>query len=110
VDEKQLAMWTHLSAFAGFIIPFGNIIAPLVIWLTNKEKSSFVDTQGKEALNFQITVTIAFVISMILTLIVIGVLLAIAVGIFNVVMIIIAAVKVSKGEEFKYPLCIRFIK
>jgi len=110
VDEKQMAMWIHLSAFAGFIIPFGNIIAPLIIWLTNKEKSAYVDTQGKEALNFQITIAIAFVVSMILTLIVIGIFLAIAVALFNVIMIIIAAIKVSKGEEFKYPFCIRFIK
>lgn len=110
MDEKQIAVWVHLSAFAGLIIPFGNIIAPLIIWLVNKDKSAYANEQGKEALNFQITMGILFIISLILMVIVIGALLAIAVGIFDVVMIVIAAVKVSKGEEFKYPISFRLIK
>ncbi len=109
-DDKTFGMLAHLSALAGFVIPFGNIIGPLVVWLIKKDQSAWVDQQGKESLNFQISISIYAIISAILTLIVIGVLLMIAVGIFSLVMIIIASVKVNNGEDFKYPLCIRFLK
>ena len=103
-------MVCHLSAFAGFIIPLGNIIAPLVIWLIKRAESPFIDDQGKEALNFQISMIIYAVISWILVTIFIGYLLLFAVGIFDIVMVIMAALKSNEGEMFRYPLCIRFIK
>jgi len=103
-------MVCHLSAFAGFIIPLGNIIAPLVIWLIKRAESPFIDDQGKEALNFQISMIIYAVISWILVTIFIGYLLLFAVGIFDIVMVIMAALKANEGEMFRYPLCIRFIK
>ena len=103
-------MVCHLSAFAGFIIPLGNIIAPLVIWLIKRAESPFIDDQGKEALNFQISMIIYAVISWILVTIFIGYLLLFAVGIFDIVMVIMAALKSNEGERFRYPLCIRFIK
>ncbi len=109
-DEKTFGMLAHLSALAGFIIPFGNIIGPLVVWLIKKDESAWVDRQGKESLNFQISVSIYALVAGILTLILIGILLLLAVGIFSLVMIIIATVKVNNGEDFQYPLCIRFLK
>lgn len=109
-DEKTFGMLAHLAALAGFIIPFGNIIGPLVIWLIKKDQSAWVDKQGKESLNFQISITIYAIISGILTIIIIGALLLIAVGIFSLVMIIIASIKVNDGVDFQYPLCIRFLK
>ncbi|AXO79914.1 DUF4870 domain-containing protein [Olleya aquimaris] len=54
--HKNIATFIHLSTFARFIFPFGNIIAPLVLWITNKEKSDFVDTHGKQAINFQFSI------------------------------------------------------
>ena len=113
ISEKQARTWAmvcHLSAFAGFIIPLGNIIAPLVIWLIKRAESPFIDDQGKEALNFQISMIIYAVISWILVTIFIGYLLLFAVGIFDIVMVIMAALKANEGERFRYPLCIRFIK
>jgi len=109
-QEKTLAMLCHLGALAGIIVPFGNIIVPLVIWLIKKNESALIDQNGKEALNFQITLSIAAFISMLLMVVVIGVLLLFVVGIYGIVMIIIAGVKVNKGEEFKYPICLRLIK
>ena len=109
-DEKTFGMLAHLAALAGFIIPFGNIIGPLVIWLIKKDQSAWVDKQGKESLNFQISITIYAIISGILTLVLIGALLLIAVGIFSLVMIIIASIKVNDGLDFQYPLCIRLLK
>ncbi len=109
-DERTFGMLAHLAALAGFIIPFGNIIGPLVVWLIKKDESAWVDRQGKESLNFQISVSIYAIVAGILTIIIIGILLLIAVGIFSLVMIIIATVKVNNGEDFQYPLCIRFLK
>ena len=99
-----------LVALAGYVVPFGNIIGPLVVWLIQKDKSGFVDEQGKESVNFQITITIAAVVGLILILACVGVVVLAAVGIFSLVMIILAAVKANSGERWRYPLCIRFIK
>ncbi len=109
-DAKTWAMLCHIGAFAGYIIPFGHIIAPLVIWLIKKDESPFVDDQGKESLNFQISMSIYAIIAALLTLVVIGIVLLIAVVIFDVIMVIIAAVRANNGERYRYPLCMRFIK
>ena len=109
-DARTWAMLCHIGAFAGYIIPFGNIIAPLIIWLIKKAESPLVDDQGKESLNFQISVTIYAFVALLLTLILIGYILFVALVIFDLVMVIIAAVKVNSGEKYRYPLCIRFIK
>ncbi len=109
-DATTWGMLCHLIALAGFIIPFGNVIGPLVIWLIKKDEFPFVEDQGKESLNFQISMTIYFIVSIILMVIVIGVLLLIALAIFEVIMIIIATVKANSGEKYRYPLSIKFIK
>ncbi len=109
-QEKTLAMLCHLGALAGFIIPFGNIIAPLVIWLIKKDESALVNENGKESLNFQISITIYAIAAFILTFLVIGVILLPALGVFSLVMIIVASVKTNKGEKFTYPLSIKLIK
>lgn len=109
-DEMTMGMLCHVLALAGYIIPLGNVIGPLVIWLVKKDQSAFVDDQGKESLNFQITVLIATVISIALLCVGIGVILLPVVGIVALVFIIIAAVQASKGERYRYPMTIRFIK
>ena len=110
-DQKMWATFAHLSALSGYIgIPFGWIIGPLVIWLIKKDEMPFVNDQGKEAMNFQISIAIYGFVSAILIFVLIGILLLIAVLIFNIVMVIIAAVKANNGEKYRYPLCIRFIK
>ncbi|MCB2219826.1 MAG: DUF4870 domain-containing protein [Bacteroidetes bacterium] len=108
-DERMWGMFCHLSALAGYIIPLGSIIGPLVIWSIKKMEFPFVDDQGKEALNFQISMFIYMVISAILIIIVVGILLLIALGIFQLIMIIIASIRANNGETFRYPLTIRFI-
>lgn len=109
-EARTWAMLCHLGAFAGFLIPFGNIIAPLIIWLIKREESPLIDDQGKESLNFQISMTIYFLVSLLLTLIFIGFLLMIALAIFEIIFVIIATVRANEGEKYRYPLCIRFIK
>lgn len=108
-EEKNWAMFCHLSAFAGYLIPFGNIIGPLVLWLMKKDEYPLVDREGKSSLNFQISLTIYAIVAAILVIILIGFVLLIAIGIFGLVFIILSTIKVSKGEASDYPLTIKFI-
>jgi len=110
-EEQNWAMFCHLAALSGFVIPLGNVLGPLVMWLIKKDTMPLVDQHGKEALNFQITVLIAFVVSALLTVILIGFVLMFVVGIGALVLTIIAAVKISNGQfDYKYPFAIRLIK
>lgn len=104
VDDRNLAMLAHLL---GIVTGF---IGALIIWLIKKDQSAFIDEQGKEALNFQITVMIGYAIAMALTMILIGALLFPVLLIANLVFCILAAVAVSKGEHYKYPIAIRLLK
>lgn len=110
-EELNWAMACHLAALTGFVIPLGNIIGPLVIWLIKKETMPLVDQHGKESLNFQITVLIAFLVCLVLTLVVIGLVLMFVVGIGALVLTIMAAVKVANGQtDYRYPWALRLIK
>ncbi len=115
-DPKLWGMLCHLSALAGVIIPFGNIIGPLVIWLIKKDEMPIVNEYGKESLNFQISMTIyaigVGVVAGILSLIAIGVLLfplVALVGLADLVLVIIASVQANKGIAYRYPFTIRFL-
>lgn len=105
-EDRNLAMLTHLS---GILLGF---IVPLIIWLMNKDKTekAWLNEQAKEALNFQITVLIAYFVSAILVVIIIGGLLGLAVWVANLVFCIIAGMAVNKGESYRYPLTLRLIK
>ena len=105
-DQRTMALAAHLLGI------FTWFIGALIIWLINKDDASkaFVTDQAKEALNFQITVTIAMVISIILMVVIIGGILAPIVGIINLVFCIIAAVKANNGEAYRYPFTLGLIK
>jgi len=110
-DARMWAMWCHLSALSGLIlqIPFANLLVPFIIWRLKREDHPFIDQQGREALNFQISIFIYTVISVILILALVGILLLIAVYLFGIVCVIIAAIRANDGEHFRYPLTIRFL-
>ena len=109
-NDRLWAMACHLAAFCGYIIPLGNIFGPLIIWAIKRDQSAYIDEQGKEALNFQITITLAVIVAMILIIVVVGFLLLPLIALFDVIMIIIAAIKTANGEHFRYPLCWRIVK
>ena len=109
-DERTWAMLSHFSALCMFIFPFGNILAPLIIWLIKKEEMSFVEDQAKEVLNFQISMTIYLLISGILCFILIGIPFVIGLGIFNVIITIFAGIKANDGKYYRYPLNLRLVK
>jgi uncharacterized protein len=108
-EERNWALFAHLSSFAGHFFPFANIGGPLLIWMLKKDTMPFVDDQGKEALNFQITMTIALIVSALSIFVLIGIVLLPAVYLFDIVVTIIAAVKANEGVAYRYPLCIRFV-
>ncbi|MHC4904693.1 MAG: DUF4870 domain-containing protein, partial [Planctomycetota bacterium] len=92
-------------------IPFANIIGPLILWLIKKEDFAFVDDQGKEALNFQISLAIyALASSVTLCFPPLFVLIIIGLMIVNLIFIIIASIESNKGKAYRYPICIRLIK
>ncbi len=109
-NAKTMGMLCHLLALSGFIIPLGSIIGPLVMWLVKKDSHPFVDDQGKEALNFQITVIFAIIASILLMFIVIGFFLLPLVGLCDIIFIIIATIKANSGVAYRYPFAIRLVK
>lgn len=109
-DERMWAMLTHLSALPGSFVLIGAIVAPLIIWQIQKDRSAFVDYHGKEAVNFQITMAIAAGVSFLLFLLLVGLVLIWIVGAVWLIFTIIAAIKANNGEYYRYPITIRFIK
>ncbi len=112
-EERNWAMGCHLSTFAGYVVPvpFANVFAPLILWNMKGAASPFVDLHGREALNFQISMTIYVLASVpLIFLCGIGIVLIIGLGIADAVLTIIAAVTASSGKPYRYPMCMRFVK
>ncbi len=109
-EEQNWAVICHLSALSMYIIPFGMVLGPLIIWLVKKDASPFINVHGKAALNFQLSLFVYAIISGILIFVVIGAFLLIALAVMQIVCIVLAAVQASKGDYYNYPLSISFIK
>lgn len=121
-EERQWAMFAHLSALLGGLITagwagsIGCFLGPLVIWLVKKETMPFVDDQAKEALNFNITLAIIFFVLFALGLLTLGVGFLIVlpvmflVGVAALVFIVIAAIKSNEGVAYRYPFALRLVK
>ena len=108
--ERDWGMFCHLAGFAFFVFPLGGILGPLIIWLSKKDESEWVDTNGKASINFQLSLHLYLVLCIPLVFIVVGGFLIVALAIFNLVFLSIASVKAGKGELFRYPLSIPFIQ
>jgi len=119
-SESQARTWNmlcHLSALAGFIIPFGNILGPLIVWQIKKNEFPSVNLHGKAALNFQLTVFIvafaAAIVAFVLSFFCVGFLLiplVVLIGLAGLVFAIIAGIKANNGEDYKYPYSFNLIK
>jgi len=110
---KQAQMWaalTHAAALSLFIgIPFGNLLGPLLVWLLKKDQFILVADQGREALNFQLSMTLYALVAALLTVILIGIPLLLLVIVADLVLTIMAVVKANDGQMYRYPLTIRFL-
>lgn len=109
-QERTWAMLCHLAAFGGFVAPLGNIFAPLVVWLVKKDAYPLVDDQGKESVNFQISISLYVLVSAIFSIVLIGLPFLIAALVFGIVGAIVGAVRANEGERYRYPLTIRFLR
>jgi len=110
-DARNWAMGCHLIALVGLLgNGLGFLVGPLIVWLVKREDHPFINEQGKESVNFQITMMGALILCVPLVFVVIGIVLLPLIGIFDVVMTIIAGIKASNGEHWRYPLTIRFVK
>jgi uncharacterized protein len=117
-QERTMAMLCHIGGLLGIFVAPSNLIVPLVIWLLKKDQSAFINEHGKEAINFQINLSvwavICFVISFILLFVIIGALLMPltlgALGIAGLVLGIIAGIKAYEGNHYRYPFIIRLVK
>lgn len=109
-EERTWGMLCHLSALSGYVVPaIGWILGPLICWLLKKDASPFVDDQGKESLNFQISCLIYSIIAALSIFVLVGFVLLPAVAIFCIVEVILASVAANNGRAYRYPLTIRFI-
>ena len=127
-NDNNNAFLLHLSSFFGYIFPFGAVVGPLVIWELNKRKSDFIDKNGKEAINFNLSYllytfvlglsVVPFIVRTILNdfhhldlfgMISVGSLIGVL-AIVKFILIITAAIKANQGEVYNYPLTIKFIK
>jgi len=119
-NDKNYSSITHLSGFAGWFFPFGNIIAPLILWIARKNDSTYIDVHGKAAVNFQLSLILyCFLLAILIlqiTILTLGLgLIAIIIGIIpaiilKIVLIISASIKANNGEYYDYPFTIEFIK
>ncbi len=120
-DARMWNMFCHLSALAGYVIPFGNLLGPLIVWQLKKNEFPSVDLHGKAALNFQITLTLVLLAgglaSFVLWLTCLGAVLLFflvpllsLIGLGGLVLAIIAGIKANNGEDFKYPWSLELVK
>lgn len=109
-DARQWAMLTHISALIGIFTGIGFLLGPLIMWIIKKDESAFVDAHGKEAVNFQITMMIAALISSVLMIVLIGFVLILIVALMAIILPIVAGLKANEGEYYRYPATIRIIK
>ena len=109
-EARMWGMLCHLSALSAYFTGFGGILGPLIVWLVKKDTMPFVDDQGKESLNFQISMLIYHLVGgVLLFCFFIGVPILIVLSAMNIVLIIVAAVKANSGEAYRYPLTLRLI-
>jgi len=114
VAPSNIRTWVvlcHASALLGLFFHFlGHIFGPLIVWLAKRNESTEIDAHGKESLNFQLSMLIYDAVALILCFVLIGIPILILLWIVNIVLIIVASIKASEGQLYRYPLTIRFLK
>jgi hypothetical protein len=106
--DRPLSVMTHLSALAGYLIPFANLVIPLVIWLVKRNESPDIDAVGREVVNFNLSMVLYAFVAFLLTFVLVGFVLLFGLWLFGIVVTIIAALRANDGWRYRYPLTIRF--
>lgn len=108
--ERTMGMLGHLAGYAGLVIPFGSLLGPFLVYILKRDESAFIEDQAREALNFQITILLASIASIVLMFVLIGFALIFVVGVWWLVGTAVGATKANAGEWYRYPATIRFVK
>src|SRR6056297_2201348 len=108
-EEQTWGVLLHASAFCGLLVPFGNVLGPLLVWLIKRDESRFIDESGKNALNFQLTWTMLMLGALLSLLVGVGLLLVPAVGVAWLVIVVLATVRASEKEVYEYPLTLDLV-
>lgn len=112
-SEQSIRTWgaaAHAASLTGLLLPFGNILGPLLVWILKRDAAEFIDDQGKEALNFQITLLLYFAVAGMLFFLLFGAFLLYLLLFYWIGMVLIAAAKSSRGERYRYPFTLRLIQ
>jgi uncharacterized Tic20 family protein len=107
-EVRNWGMGAHLSAFLGAWVALA-FVGPLVLWLVKREQHPFIEFHGREALNFNLSMTIYLIVAGLASIVLIGLPFLVAIGVAWLILPIVAAVKASNGESYRYPLTIRFL-
>lgn len=114
VSSSNTRTWCvlcHASALLGLFFHFlGHLFGPLIVWVLKRGDATEIDAHGKESLNFQLSMLIYDAVALILCLVLIGIPILLLLWVLNTVLVIVASIKASDGELYRYPLTIRFIK
>ncbi|MFI5401459.1 MAG: DUF4870 domain-containing protein [Planctomycetota bacterium] len=108
-DARMWGMLCHLSALAGLVTFFGFLLGPLIVWLLKRNDFPFVESQGKESLNFQITMVFAFAFCIPLCFVAVGFVLLPVIGVVDIVLTVTAAIRASDGIAYRYPFALRLV-
>ncbi len=113
-DARNMAMFCHLAGLAWllwWIVPLiGGVIGPLIVWQLKRKEDAFIDEQGKEALNFQISMLLYCIVAGVLCFACIGFVLLPIVAVADTLFAVIASIKAGNGQHYRYPLTIRFVR
>jgi len=109
-DERTWGMLCHLSSLAGYVVPFGSVIGPLVVWLMEKDEFPFVNDQGREAVNFHLSMLIFEIIAFFLCFVLIGFVVLPLLLIFELIQVVLASISANDGKPYRYPLTMQFVK
>jgi uncharacterized Tic20 family protein len=108
-DVRQMAMFCHLLGLANYVVPFGGIIGPLVLWQMKRADHPFIDEQGRSALNFNLTAGIAMLCCIPLVFFLVGIPLIALISVAANVFAIIAGIAANEGRSYEYPFKIDFV-
>ena len=110
-EDEKWGVITHLAALSAILFPLGLVLGPLLVWLLKREDSKFLNTQGKNAVNFQLTIlSICFVIMIFSALTNAMIIVAVLVGIVGLVFAVIAAMKAKEHITYQYPFSLKLLK
>ncbi len=109
--ERTYAMWIHLTtAFSPVAFPL-TIVAAVILWSIQKDRSDYIDDHGKEVLNFQLSTVIYYLICIPLIVVLgLGVVLMVALSVVAIIGIVLGSIAAARGECYRYPICLRFIR